>query len=124
MLQIDGICAGYGDLKVLYDVSMRVETGECVALVGSNGVGKTTLLNVIGGHVPATSGKIQWNDVALLEKSDPWTERNWALRTYRRVEGSWVPCLSMTICCLVDIARGANLAAWRTWRKRLKFFPN
>lgn len=68
MLQIDGICAGYGDLKVLYDVSMRVETGECVALVGSNGVGKTTLLNVIGGHVPATMGKIQWNDVSLLEK--------------------------------------------------------
>ena len=42
MLQIDGICAGYGDLQVLFDVSLQVETGECVALVGSNGVGKTT----------------------------------------------------------------------------------
>lgn len=68
MLQIDGICAGYGDLKVLFDVSLRVETGECVALVGSNGVGKTTLLNVIGGHVPATAGRIRWNNVELLEK--------------------------------------------------------
>ena len=68
MLQIDGICAGYGDLKVLFDVSLQVETGECVALVGSNGVGKTTLLNVIGGHVPATAGRIRWNNVELLEK--------------------------------------------------------
>lgn len=66
MLEIKGIRAGYGDLKVLFDVDITVDTGECVALVGSNGVGKTTLLNVIGGHVPATAGEIFWNGVDLL----------------------------------------------------------
>ena len=67
MLQINDICAGYGDLKVLFDVSLHVDEGECVAIVGSNGVGKTTLLSVIGGHVPAISGEIIWNGVNLLK---------------------------------------------------------
>ena len=44
LLEIKNISAGYGDLKVLYDVSMEVDSGEVVSLVGSNGAGKTTLL--------------------------------------------------------------------------------
>lgn len=62
LLKIDNLNCGYGDLKVLFDVSLQVEKGECVALVGSNGAGKTTLLRVISGITPITSGKVYWED--------------------------------------------------------------
>lgn len=69
MLKVSGLSAGYGDLQVLFDVSLEVHDGECAALVGSNGAGKTTLLNIIGGHMPVKSGEVFWNDVNLLKQS-------------------------------------------------------
>ena len=68
MLNISNVNAGYGDLKVLYDISLEVKDGEVVSLVGSNGAGKTTLLRVISGFVPAIAGSIHFNDVDLLSK--------------------------------------------------------
>lgn len=60
MLKIKGLCAGYHDLRVLFDIDMTVEEGEVVALVGSNGAGKTTLLRAISGLIPVTAGKLEW----------------------------------------------------------------
>jgi len=60
MLKISGLCAGYSDLKVLFDVDLEVNEGEVVALVGSNGAGKTTLLRTIAGLIPITAGRIDW----------------------------------------------------------------
>ena len=60
MLTINRINAGYNDLKVLFEVSLDVEEGEVVALVGSNGAGKTTLLRTISGIIPVTAGSIEW----------------------------------------------------------------
>lgn len=68
MLEIKGVSAGYGDLKVLYDLSMRVDDGEIVSLVGGNGAGKTTLLRVISGFVPATAGSVMFNGENILNK--------------------------------------------------------
>ncbi len=62
LLKIDKLNCGYGGLKVLFDLSLQVEKGECVALVGSNGAGKTTLLRVISGVNPITSGTVYWED--------------------------------------------------------------
>ncbi|HQV69714.1 MAG TPA: ABC transporter ATP-binding protein [Thermoflexales bacterium] len=61
MLSIEKVSAGYGQIQVLWDVSMEVRDQEIVALVGSNGAGKTTLLSVISGIVPARSGKIMFD---------------------------------------------------------------
>ncbi|MDR1315437.1 MAG: ABC transporter ATP-binding protein [Spirochaetales bacterium] len=60
MLKIKGLCAGYSDLKVLFDIDLEVNEGEVVALVGSNGAGKTTLLRTISGLIPITAGTIEW----------------------------------------------------------------
>jgi len=68
MLIISSINAGYGDLQVLYDVSMDVKDGEVVSLVGSNGAGKTTILRVISGLEPAKSGSIEFDGINLLSK--------------------------------------------------------
>lgn len=58
MLEVDRISASYGGAQVLYDVSLRVNEGELVALVGSNGAGKTTILKTISGLLRPSSGNI------------------------------------------------------------------
>lgn len=68
MLKIEGVSAGYGDLKVLYEVNMEIHDGEIVSLVGSNGAGKTTLLRVISGFVPAWRGTVSFDGVDLLRQ--------------------------------------------------------
>jgi branched-chain amino acid transport system ATP-binding protein len=58
LLTIEGLSAGYGEVRVLWDISLTVEAGEITCIVGSNGAGKSTLLRTISGLVPATSGRI------------------------------------------------------------------
>jgi branched-chain amino acid transport system ATP-binding protein len=58
MLVLENIDAGYGGFQALFGISMRVEPGEVVGVIGANGAGKTTLLRVISGMLPATSGNM------------------------------------------------------------------
>ena len=60
---VDGLRAGYGAVSVLHDVSLEVREGELVALLGTNGNGKSTLLNCILGLVKSTAGRIhlEWD---------------------------------------------------------------
>jgi branched-chain amino acid transport system ATP-binding protein len=57
-LVVAGVDAGYGSVRVLHDVSMRVEDGETVVLLGSNGNGKSTLIKCITGIVTPSGGRI------------------------------------------------------------------
>src|SRR5215468_5835949 len=68
LLTIGGLSAGYGDVRVLCDISLAVEAGEITCIVGSNGAGKTTLLRTISGLMPATSGRIAFagEDITTL----------------------------------------------------------
>ncbi|HIQ82624.1 MAG TPA: ABC transporter ATP-binding protein [Candidatus Pullichristensenella stercorigallinarum] len=68
MLEMKNVNAGYGDLQVLFDVSLRVQPGECVALVGSNGAGKTSLLRIISGLLPIQSGTVTYEGKDLLSQ--------------------------------------------------------
>lgn len=67
LLKLDHVNAGYGDLQVLYNVSIEVEEGEIVSLVGSNGAGKTTLLRIISGFVPIRSGSVTFCGKDLMK---------------------------------------------------------
>ena len=58
MLEIRNLTAGYGDVPVLRDVSLSVPDRKVVALVGANGMGKTTLLRTISGVISPTGGSI------------------------------------------------------------------
>ncbi len=62
MLKILNLQAGYGNLKVLKNVSMHVDRGEIVTIIGANGAGKTTLLSTIAGLLKATAGEIRFED--------------------------------------------------------------
>lgn len=68
MLEISGIKAGYGSMAVLQGIDMRVDAGEIVALLGSNGVGKTTLNNVISGFIKPVAGTVSFKGVTLTGK--------------------------------------------------------
>jgi ATPase subunit of ABC transporter with duplicated ATPase domains len=59
-LEIEGICKSYGDNQVLKDVSLRVERGDRIAIIGPNGIGKSTLLKIAVGEVEADAGRIEW----------------------------------------------------------------
>jgi len=58
MLELIGIHAAYGPVRALEDVSLKVDAGQIVCLLGANGAGKTTTLNCISGVVPAWRGRI------------------------------------------------------------------
>lgn len=62
MLRVDKIDAGYGNLKVLKSVSFSVGAGEIVTLIGSNGAGKSTVLNTLCGVVRARAGSITFKN--------------------------------------------------------------
>jgi branched-chain amino acid transport system ATP-binding protein len=65
MLACEDLCVSYGPVEALRSVSLRVEKGECVALLGSNGAGKTTLLRTLSGLVRARSGTATLDGVVL-----------------------------------------------------------
>ena len=65
MLELSQVNAGYGDLRVLFDINMHIDKGEVVALVGSNGAGKTTVLRCISGEIKIKQGSISWYDQDL-----------------------------------------------------------
>jgi branched-chain amino acid transport system ATP-binding protein len=56
MLEVRGLCAGYGRVQVLWDVDLAVEPNQIVALIGSNGAGKSTLLRALSGMIAIRSG--------------------------------------------------------------------
>lgn len=60
LLEISGLSAGYGLVKVLNGIDLTVRIGEVVAILGANGAGKTTLADVINGTIAPTAGKISF----------------------------------------------------------------
>jgi branched-chain amino acid transport system ATP-binding protein len=60
LLEVDGVSSFYEDLQALFDVSLSVEEGETVAIIGANGAGKSTLLRTIAGLMLARSGDVRF----------------------------------------------------------------
>ncbi len=69
MLKIDNLHFSYGDLNVLWDVSLDVQDGEIVTVVGANGAGKSTLLKNISRLVKPKSGNITFNGINVEKHS-------------------------------------------------------
>lgn len=69
MLRIESLSVSYGNRPVLKDVSLQVSSGEVVALIGPNGVGKSTLIRAVSGVVPAQHGRIRADGQELTRLS-------------------------------------------------------
>lgn len=61
MLELQGICAGYGRIEVLHGIDLNVGDGEIVTIIGANGAGKSTLLKAISGVVRISAGSIAFD---------------------------------------------------------------
>ena len=65
MLRVAGLQAGYDGLPVLFDVSLGVNAGEVVSLLGRNGMGKTTTIRTLMGLLPAQGGRIELDGASI-----------------------------------------------------------
>ena len=69
LLQVSSLTGGYGPIQVLHGVDLTVEEGEVVALVGRNGMGKTTVIRTLTGELAAMSGDIRFDGTAIAAVS-------------------------------------------------------
>ncbi len=97
-LTVEGLRAGYGAVEALHGVSLRVEPGEIVALLGANGAGKSTTLRAISGLVRPTAGEIRLDGEPL----------------------SGVPSHGIVARGLVQVPEGRRLFATLTVRENLE----
>ena len=65
LLEIDSVDAHYGDFQALYGLSVALEPGETLAVIGANGAGKSTLLKTIAGLVRPTAGQIRFDGARI-----------------------------------------------------------
>ncbi len=75
MIQLTDISKSYAGLKVLSDVSLAINDGEVVSVVGPSGAGKTTLLQIIGTLLKPDSGKISYDDTDVTSLREPQLAR-------------------------------------------------
>src|ERR1700687_5890543 len=68
MLSIENVRSAYGRIEVLHGVTLHVDAGEIVTLIGANGAGKTTLLHAISGVQPITEGAIRFEGVPIEKR--------------------------------------------------------
>ena len=111
MLALDHVDTFYGDTQVLFDVSLAVERGAVVALLGANGAGKTTLLRSVLGLTPARRGRIHFagRDVTRL-----------ATHEIARLGLGWVPDdrrVFPTLTVARNLAIARKKTAFRAWRE-------
>ncbi len=68
-LDVQGIEAGYGEVQILWGLSLKLQQGLLTTLVGTNGSGKTTLLRAVSGLIPAWKGKVTFHDQDVTKLS-------------------------------------------------------
>ncbi|MCA1952253.1 MAG: ABC transporter ATP-binding protein [Hyphomicrobiales bacterium] len=71
MLEVEALTAGYGGIPVLRDVSLTIDSGEIVAVLGANGVGKTTLNRALSGLIRPDGGAIRFEGTRIERLAPP-----------------------------------------------------
>jgi branched-chain amino acid transport system ATP-binding protein len=108
MLELSNIDVFYGETQAVFDLSLRVERGEVLALLGANGAGKTTTLRAILGLTPARRGRVRFEGVDITARPT---------HLIARLGVGWVPD-DRRLCPTLTVARNLAIAV-----KRTKFRP-
>ncbi len=94
LMRLDNVSKRYGLTTVLDNVSLSINRGEVIGLLGDNGAGKSTLVKIMSGVVPMSSGKYFWEGEELGKVTRPETERR-GLETIFQ-DSALVPTMSIT----------------------------
>ena len=116
LLRIDALRAGYGEAVVLDDIALALEDGDSLAVLGRNGMGKTTLLNTVMGLTSLQGGKIHWRGADISR-----------MPTHRRARAGvgWVPqerCIFSSLTVEEHLTSVARPGRW-TVAGVYKLFP-
>ena len=84
ILEVNNVSKSFGGVKANVDISMNVEKGKIVGLIGPNGSGKTTLFNSIVGTYPIDHGSIKFNGKEVSELPVPVIAKLGLLRTFQQ----------------------------------------
>jgi branched-chain amino acid transport system ATP-binding protein len=111
-LEVSGIDTFYGETQALFGISLHVDAGEIVALLGANGAGKTTTLRSILGLTPARRGRIRFADCTITD---------WPTHKIARAGISWVPD-DRRVFPTLTVERNLSIAvkrtAYRAWEAK------
>lgn len=112
VLTVERLFAGYGNVRILYDISLAVPRGSIVSIIGPNGAGKSTLLKAIYGLLGTTEGRVRFHGAG----DDPVDITGWEANRITAVGMNYVPQLAnvfpnMTV--LENLEIGAVLARHR-----------
>ena len=113
MIDVEGLCCGYGNTEVLKGVSLRVEAGEMAGILGPNGSGKTTLLLALTGVLPAHSGSIRVAGVDISRQESRRKARLMASVPQRSEFAFPFKCLSVVL-----MGRYPHLDGWGGYSQR------
>ena len=69
MLKVQGLRAGYGAINILWNIDFQISEGEIVAILGSNGAGKTTMVRALTGMIRPSAGIVEFNGEDLAKKN-------------------------------------------------------
>jgi len=83
VLQVDQVARSFGGLKALDGVTLQVREGEILGLIGPNGSGKTTMLNVIGGYYAPTAGTVSLDGIDISKNRPQESAKMGVARTFQ-----------------------------------------
>lgn len=104
MLELSSVDVFYGESQAVFDLSLGVERGEVLALLGANGAGKTTTLRAILGLTPPRRGRVSFQGIDIARKPT---------HAIARLGVGWVPD-DRRLCPTLTVARNLSIAIKRT----------
>ena len=130
ILNVEHLSHGFGDRAIFQDVSFRLLKGEHIGLIGANGEGKSTFMNIITGHMQPDEGKVEWSKRVRVGYLDQHTvlEKGMTIRAKVTIlssvtllmglgfalmlrKGLWIPCTILGviwICHLIYFLLGVK----------------
>ena len=106
ILETQGLCKAFGAVTAAKDVNVRIRPGEVVGVIGSNGAGKTTFINMVTGYLKPSSGQVLFNGQSIIGRTPRAITRLGMARSFQVAQ--LFPQLSVMDNLLIAVAAAQN----------------